>query len=225
MEEEPDLDLGTPGASGRREHERRRERREDQTRKRHPRLGNLLLKLQDAPEHEKAWATGAGGEAALAASLAHRCPEAIVLHDRRLPGTRANIDHLAIGPSGVYVIDAKRYKGKIEVRKPFFGEAKLFIRGRDKTKLVEGLERQVEAVRLMLNSSELQVPVYGCFCFVNPEGQSGGTKLPLLRTLHINGYPLLFPRKLAKLLKQPGGLDPAQMRPLAEMLAERLPPA
>ena len=39
------------------------------------------------------------------------------------------------------MIDAKRYKGKIEVRKPFFGDAKLVIGGRDKTKLIVGLER------------------------------------------------------------------------------------
>jgi nuclease-like protein len=44
-------------------------------------------------------------------------------------------DHLAVGPSGVFVIDAKRYKGKIEVRNPFFGDPSLFIAGRNKTKL------------------------------------------------------------------------------------------
>jgi len=101
-------------------------------------MGNLLLKLQRAPEHEKAWATGAAGEEALAGFLARRCSEAVVLNDRRMPGSRANIDHLAIAPSGVHVIDAKRYRGKIEVNKPFFGAAKLFIAGREKTMLVEG---------------------------------------------------------------------------------------
>ena len=35
-----------------------------------------------------------------------------VMHDRRIRGTKANIDHIAIGPSGVWVIDAKRYKDK-----------------------------------------------------------------------------------------------------------------
>ena len=34
-------------------------------------------------------------------------------------GKRSNIDHLAIAPFDVYVIDGKRYKGKVEVRKPF----------------------------------------------------------------------------------------------------------
>ena len=75
-----------------------------------------------------------------------------------MPGSRANIDHLAVAPSGVHVIDAKRYKGKIEVRKPFFGDAKLFIGGRDKTKLVDGLERQAEAVRQRSARSRRRFP-------------------------------------------------------------------
>jgi hypothetical protein len=35
-----------------------------------------------------------------------------VLHDRRIPGTQANIDHIAITSTGIYVIDAKRHVGK-----------------------------------------------------------------------------------------------------------------
>jgi hypothetical protein len=34
-----------------------------------------------------------------------------VPHDRRVPGTTANIDHLEVTPTGVFVIDAKKYKG------------------------------------------------------------------------------------------------------------------
>ena len=79
-------------------------------------------------------ATGARGEEMLADSLVRRCPDVLLLHDRQLPGSRANIDHIAIAASGVYVIDAKRYKGKIEVQTPLFGTPKLKIAGRDRTK-------------------------------------------------------------------------------------------
>jgi hypothetical protein len=139
-----DLDLGTAGAGARREHERGKSRREAKTREDHPHLGGLLLRFQDEPQREKAWRDGAVGEEAVASHLAKTCPDVVVLHDRRMPRSRANIDHIAIAPSGVFVIDAKRYKGKSEVRKPLFGDAKLVIRGRDKTKLVDGLKRQVE---------------------------------------------------------------------------------
>jgi hypothetical protein len=225
MPDEFDFDLGTAGAGARREYERRRANRERRTRESHPHIGNLLLKLQDAPEHEKAWATGAAGEKALAAFLLKRCPEVIVLHDRRIPRSRANIDHLAVAPSGVYVIDAKVYKGKIEVRKPFFGDEQLVIAGRSKPKLVEGLQRQVEAVQSALDSAGQQVPVHGCFCFINPKGQAGGSGIPLLRTLNINGFSLYYPRKLAKRLNGPGELTQDRIEVVSESLARLFPSA
>ena len=143
-----------------------------------------------------------------------------MLHDRRLPGSRANIDHLAVAPSGIHVIDAKRYKGKVEVRKPFFGEAKLVIRGRDQTKLIRGLDRQVEAVRAAIGTNVPGVDVHGCLCFVG-----GRADKPLLRKLSLDGYPLLYPRQLAKSLNRPGELGADGIRELAETLAAALPPA
>jgi hypothetical protein len=222
---DPDIDLGTAGASGRREYERRRANREAKTRDEHPHIGGLLLKLKEQPQHEKAWETGAAGEEALAAFLARRCPDVVVLHDRRMANSRANIDHLAVAPSGIYVIDAKRYKGKIEVRKPFSGEEKLMIGGRNKTKLIEGLSKQVEAVRAGLALIEKQVPVSACLCFINPEGQAGGSGIPLLRTLAVSGFPLLYPRRLAKRLNQPGALGGDEALVVAEALATLFPAA
>jgi hypothetical protein len=219
MTDQSDLDLGIAGASGKREYERRRTKREAKTRERHPRIGGLLLKLQDAPEHEQAWARGAAGEEELAASLARRCPEAIVLHDRRMPGSRANIDHIAVVPSGIYVIDAKRYKGKIEVRKPFFGDAKLVIGGRDKTKLIVGLQRQAEAVRVALTPLVPDIRVNKCLCFV------GNPEMPVVRRLEIDGVPLLYPKRLAKQLRQPGESNAEEIGRIVAALAQRFPPA
>src|SRR5208282_3070952 len=92
---------------------------------------------------ERDWRVGAEGEQNLATFLARRCPQVPMLHDRAAPLSRANIDHIAIAQSGVYVIDCKRYKGKIEVTTPLLGSQKLKINGRDRTRLVAGLERQV----------------------------------------------------------------------------------
>lgn len=222
---EREIDLGTPGTSARREYERRRAKREVATRERHPHLGNLLLRFQSPPASEVAWNTGASGEQALAAHLAKRCPDVIVLHDRRIPGSRANIDHLAVAPSGVYVIDAKRYKGKIEVRKPFFGETRLLIAGRDKTKLVEGLTRQREAVRAALAEAVPAMSVHACFCFLNPDNQASGSGLPLLRTLRIEDFPLFCPRKLSKHLNTLGPLSAESRQKVAELLATAFPRA
>jgi len=223
MSSEHDVDLGRAGASGRREHERRKATREKRVRDRHPRLGGVLLALQDAPRHEQVWATGAAGEEALARTLATRCPDVPVLHDRRMPRSRANIDHLAVTASGVYVIDAKRYKGKVEVRKPFFADPKLVIAGRDKTKLVEGLDRQVGSVLAAMLEIAPHVPVHGCFCFVPPEGADNG--LPLMRTLRVAGFDLFYPRRLAKRLRQSGDLDSDAIIAVTGELAARFPAA
>jgi hypothetical protein len=41
----------------------------------------------------------------------------VVLHDVHWPGRpRANIDHIAIGPGGVFVIDSKNWSGEVAVR-------------------------------------------------------------------------------------------------------------
>ncbi len=120
-------------------------------------------------------------------ALEQRCrPEVAVLHDRRIPGSRANIDHIAITPTGVWVIDTKRYKGRIEVAKPLFGAAKLRIGGRDRTKLVAALATQVAIVEPAVASVGLgaAVPVRGAFCLVHGD-------LPLLGTVTIAGFPLL----------------------------------
>jgi hypothetical protein len=220
-----DLDLGTAGAGARRELETRRARREAKTREAHPHLGGLLLKLQAPPQSEKAWETGAVGEEALGAHLAATCPDAVVLHDRCMPGSRANIDHIAVAPSGVFVIDSKRYKGRIEVRKPLFHDAVLVINGRKRTKLVEGLGRQVQAVEKGLAIVEQGLAVHGSFCFLNPDGQAGGSGLPLLRNLSVDGFPLYTPRKLSKRLNQPGPLGVERVAVLAEALVELFPAA
>jgi hypothetical protein len=63
-----------------------------------------------------AWRRGAAGErrtARLLAALERH--DWAVLHDLTLPKSRANIDHLVIGPGGVFMIDSKRYRGRLQL--------------------------------------------------------------------------------------------------------------
>jgi hypothetical protein len=81
-------------------------------------VGALLAALAARPGGDAGrWRRGAGGERATAAALA-RLPRRrwAVLHDRSIPGSRANLDHLAIGPTGVWLIDSKAYRGAVRVR-------------------------------------------------------------------------------------------------------------
>jgi hypothetical protein len=71
-----------------------------------------LKKVADA--YEK----GAHGEEQTARALALLPARGwFVLHDVRWPGKRfANIDHVVVGPGGVFVIDSKAWSGRVEVR-------------------------------------------------------------------------------------------------------------
>lgn len=60
------------------------------------------------------WQTGAWGEQATAKALRKLQREGwVILHD--LPAGRGNVDHIAIGPGGVYVLDSKQPGGSVDV--------------------------------------------------------------------------------------------------------------
>jgi hypothetical protein len=60
-----------------------------------------------------AWRRGAKGERRTARRL-HRLGRGwTVFHDLAIPGSRANADHLVIGPPGVFLIDSKLYRGRL----------------------------------------------------------------------------------------------------------------
>ena len=220
------VDGGTAGASARREHQRRAASRETRVRERHPRLGGLLLALAAEPAHQRAWATGSAGERAVAAGI-EGLDEVLLLHDRRLRGpdgrlTRANIDHLAVAPSGVWVVDAKQYAGSLEVRRsggllsPRVEQ--LWIGGRNRTRLLEGVHAQVVAVRAELDAADApDVPVHAAMCFV-------GTDLPWFGSSSAQRVLLVGRRGLRRLLRQPGPLNDDRTA-LAGWLAQRLPAA
>lgn len=215
------------GASAQREYERRARNREERVRTRHPRLGGLLLALSEEPSSTRVWSQGAAGERAVASTLNGLDGEhVLVLHDRRLRHpdgrlSRANVDHLAVTAGGVWVIDAKTHRGTLEVRRAGGllspRVEKLYIGGRDKTSLLDGLQRQVEAVRTQLTAVEADVPVRGALCFV-------GTELPWFGSA-IGGVPLVGRRGLKKLMRQPGDFSAELREAVTAYLAERFPSA
>jgi hypothetical protein len=61
-----------------------------------------------------AWRHGAEGERRTARLLAPLERHGYqVFHDLAVPGSAANVDHLVVGPTGVYVIDSKCYRGQL----------------------------------------------------------------------------------------------------------------
>ena len=202
----PAADLGSvAGASARREYERRKARDEQRVRDEWGRLAPVALFLRDEKQSTKAWATGAVGEEKLGKALDARSgPNFRTLHDRLIPGSRANIDHLVITPSGIWVIDAKRYKGRPELRveggllRPV--TRTLVVGRRDATKLLAGMHKQLAVVREVVGE---QVPVRGVLCFIDADWPLiGGSIL-------VDGIHVLWPKAVFKLIGRTpsAGLD------------------
>jgi Nuclease-related domain len=65
-------------------------------------------------EQVAAWQRGAAGERRTARLLDRLTRDGyVVFHDLAVPGSPANVDHLVVGPSGVFVIDSKQWSGSV----------------------------------------------------------------------------------------------------------------
>lgn len=98
----------------------------------------------------------------------------IPLHDRLSPGTRGNIDHLFVASSGVWVVDAKAYKGKVqqhEVGPIWRRENEVYVGGRNRTELTTSVLKQVVAVKAALKGDPVLegTDIYASLCFVESE--------------------------------------------------------
>jgi hypothetical protein len=199
------------GASARREYERRKAADEARLRGKWGRLGGIAVALSDERQSTAAWNRGAIGEEVLGRRLDALVGENLaVLHDRRIPGSTANIDHLVITPAGVWVVDAKRYKGRrpeLRIEGGIFRARaeKLVVGGRDSTKLVDGVLKQVDVVRGLLDEN---VPVNGAICFVESDW-------PLIGgAFTTRGIHVVWPKRIEKLIVAGGPVrvDVARVR-------------
>jgi hypothetical protein len=63
------------------------------------------------PGSTTAWRTGAIGEERTGELLEPLEAEGFrIVHDRLIPGSRANIDHIVVGPPGVFIVETKNYE-------------------------------------------------------------------------------------------------------------------
>lgn len=148
------------------------------------------------------------------------------LDDRRIPRSRANIDHIAVGPAGVHVVDAKRYAGKRPERRVegwLFGSRteRLVVGSRAGTKLVEGVHKQVGIVRAVLDAAGLdEVRAYGLLGFVEADWPMFGGDFT------VDGVDVLWPEKLAeRLVPKEADLMPDAVEVTYRALARALPSA
>jgi Nuclease-related domain len=186
------------------------------------RAGGIWLALSEPPQHEKAWAAGSKGEIKVAEAISG-LPGVIALHDRRVRGTKGNIDHLVVSHLGVFVVDAKNMRGPIKIRDVggwFHPDLRLYVNGRDKSSLAANMEWQVEKVQDALSAADIDPmpPITPVLCFIHGE-------FPLFgRVDSYNGVRLESARSLRNLLRQAAtGGDPTLVSHAARVLASAFP--
>jgi hypothetical protein len=185
------------------------------------RFWRFVVKL--TPEYERkhrsasAWGRGAEGERLTAKALQPLEAKGwILLNDLPLAeGSQANIDHVLIGPPGIFVIETKIYKGKGRIERN-----RLTINGRDKKKDLDEVWRETGAVAGLLGPdlARLGFDVRPVICIHEAvlEGRWFGEP-------EIAGIRLGSPRKLVSWLeKYPPRLSPDDVEALAGKLVHHL---
>jgi len=219
----PPIDSGQAGASARREYERRVAKRDAAIDQRWGRrFGRVVRAITVEPQSTRAWGIGAWGEEQLGVALAG-VPDIRVFHDRRVHGTRGNIDHLVIAPAGVFVVDAKHYQGLIRIRNRgwfFRPDWRLHVGSRDCSRLARAMSWQVDAVARVLTTAGVDPlpPVTPVLCFVQGSW-------PLFRAPdEFEGVRLEGTGSLIKLIVETPELTQEEIERLASLLAIALRP-
>jgi hypothetical protein len=220
-DEPPDsIATGQAGWSAGHEHEKRHQRREQRIERRWGPLAGVVKFLSDDPQSIRAWAKGSEGERRLAERLQREVGDrGVLLHDRKVPGTRGNIDHIVVAASGVWVIDTKAYDGRVERRDVgglFKTDMRLYLRGRDRTKLAENLRWQIDAVEVA--RGELETPISAALCFVEADWKL------FAKPFQLDGVWITWPAKLVDMIAATGPLGSDQVRETASRIALALPP-
>lgn len=216
-----DLDHGIGGRSARAEYERRAAKRSMAITERWGKgfKAKVMRALTTEPQTTRAWAIGAVGEEQLARELAS-VPGLQVLNDRRVHGTKGNIDHIVIAPAGVFVVDAKNHKGMVEIRNRgsfLHADHRLTVGRRDCSAMADKMAWQVEAVTDALQGVHPMPPVQPVLCFLAAEWPLFGAP-EAFRGVRLEGL-----RSLKRLVAKQQLLDASQIDSITALLAAALP--
>jgi hypothetical protein len=184
-----------------------------------PRLGLVLgglaavaagwgLRFRASPE-AIAWRRGAAGERRTARLLGQLERLGwVVLHDLGVPGSRANIDHLLIGPGGIFVIDSKQYRGRLRLD----SSGRLWHGRYPLASTLQAVSFEADqAAQVLPNPGVVVVPIVAVH----------GAQVPWGKVV-MNGVPIVPARRLPSMLCElPAVLGPERVVDLADQARVR----
>ena len=126
---------------------------------------SVAAALAQAQRQQRAWSAGAEGERMVAETLDPLSHYGwTCLHDVHWPGRPiANIDHIAIGPGGVVIIDAKNWTGHVVMH-----DGVLTQNGYRRDREVEGVAGAAAAVAAMFRPQH-HSKVWGVICLAGQD--------------------------------------------------------
>lgn len=148
-------------------------------------------------DDHRTWLQGARGEERTARRLQRLEMDGyVVLHDRQIPGSRANLDHLVICPSGlVVVVDSKQWGRNRFVK----GDGRSLRVGRvggKKVVAAAAFERRRVAELLARDLGPADAPPVAAVLAIH------GGRLPAWRTPVVDGIPLVPARRIRSWIKE-----------------------
>ena len=159
------------------------------------------------------WQRGARGERRTARQLDRLTRHGwVVFHDLGVPDSRANADHLAIGPAGVFLVDSKNWRGQLA----FAPDGTLWHGSYPLTATLATIGFEAQAIAGALAVPDLAVePLLVVHGSTIPWGEQ-----------YLDGVAILpAGRLVATLLALPPLLTDQQIAQLAERAMARLHPA
>jgi hypothetical protein len=170
------------------------------------------LRFRPSPD-AIAWRRGAAGERRTAQLLGSLERHGwAVLHDLAVPGSQANLDHLVIGPGGVFVIDSKQYRGHLQL-----DPSGRLWHGR------YPLAPALRAASFEADKAAQVLPDPGVA--VVPIVAVHGAQVPWGKVV-MDGVPVVSARRLPGMLRQlPAVLGPERVAALADQARVRFHPA
>jgi Nuclease-related domain len=151
-----------------------------------------------------AWRRGAAGERRTARLLGPLERQGwAVLHDLAVPGSRANLDHLVIGPGGVFVIDSKQYRGRLQLE----SSGRLWHGRYPLAPTLRAVSFEADqAAQILTDPDVVVVPIVAVH----------GAQVPWGKVV-VQGIPVVAARRLPSMLRQlPAVLGPERVAHLAD---------
>ena len=124
----------------------------------------FLERLLDVETEDRNWRRGARGEERVAAYLASLGQQWAVVHDLTIGRKGANLDHLVIGPPGVFVLNTKNLTGRLTVYEH------AILQNGHKTAFVPSALREARTVQQRLSAAAgREVQTWSCLVVMGCE--------------------------------------------------------